>query len=436
MAEEENQNQGKVVEEQVIQLVPPVPLDDQSLKVRMIEDIAANNPEYMAEVAIRHKLDLQQDLPAVMDKVYEEQLSVVSETCIANALDENTIESYNLLQKLCYFSQEELAYMKAVEGDELSTNIVSYVEERLKGVSELAPILAFTKDVNEAILYSTADYPNFTSYKANQLKEKMDGTVLKLSDDEKGKLNFIASKMYRKLSAQSSPLSDNVPGVQETECLRKALRLSSDYKLIAYCQNRLPGASDDKHIIRAYKNALTKKQSRSDMYHINAELANLYLKRTKKVGFMCPNSEKGIAAEKSIKYLLNAYRYADKDDRLHILKKVADVHLLTGNVEGWSSIKEVIAMKLLKGEERCFALSAIGDKTGDLSFYQKALEECEKARMQSSSKLYVQEATYTKIVQKAKDSQMREDAMQQLQTIKDKRQQEYSRLLNKKQKSL
>lgn len=428
MAEEENQREAD--EERMIRLSAPAVLDDEALKAVMTEDIASNRPEYMAEVAERHGLDLERDAAAVRDTVYEEQLGVIVETCIANALDENTIDSYALLQRACYFSPEDIAYMNAAEGENLSANIAKYIEERLSGVKVLTPVIRFTNAVNEAILYSTGDYPNFTSYKANQLKEKFDDSGLKLTDEERGKLHFIASRMYRKLGAQASPLSDNHAGVQEAECLRKVLMLSGDYKLISYCQNRLPEKKDEQNIVRAYKHALTKKQSRGDMYKINAELAGLYLIRAKAIGFMVKNSGKEIAAGKAVKYLLGAYRYADREDRLPVLKRIADIQMMQGNIEGWVSTKEVIAMKFLKGEERCLVLNSIGDKTGEIGFYRKALEECDKARMPSSSKIHVREVTYEKIALKATDETVRKEAEQQLAEVRRQKQQAYRQLLN------
>lgn len=135
MAEEENQREAD--EERMIRLSAPAVLDDEALKAVMTEDIASNRPEYMAEVAERHGLDLERDAAAVRDTVYEEQLGVIVETCIANALDENTIDSYALLQRACYFSPEDIAYMNAAEGENLSANIAKYIEERLSGVKVL-----------------------------------------------------------------------------------------------------------------------------------------------------------------------------------------------------------------------------------------------------------------------------------------------------------
>lgn len=87
-------------------------------------------------------------------------------------------------------------------------------------------------------------------------------------------------------------------------------------------------------------------------------------------------------------------------------------------------------MKFLKGEERCLVLNSIGDKTGEIGFYRKALEECDKARMPSSSKIHVREVTYEKIALKATDETVRKEAEQQLAEVRRQKQQAYRQLLN------
>ena len=166
---EEQENSG-------IQLTAPVALNDETFKALMKNDLKKNNPAYLSEVAARYKLDLEKNNDEVLEKACEEQIDVITEQCIADALDENTISSYALLQKACYFSESDMSYMSVVEGDNLSGSIAKYIEERLENVEVLKPFIDFTSSVNEAILYSTGDYPNFSSYKANQLKEKFENT--------------------------------------------------------------------------------------------------------------------------------------------------------------------------------------------------------------------------------------------------------------------
>ncbi len=275
-------NQQESDEQQFVRLTRPVVLDSALLKAAMTKDILSNNPEYVSDIAQRYNLDPQQDQASIADKLYEEQIDTITEICIANTLDENIVAAYELLQNVCYFSPEDIHYMQMTEGENLPSNVTQYINERLSGVSELMPVVDFTNTVNEAILYSTNDCPDFTLYKANQLKEKFDECNLKLTNEEKGKLSFIASKMYRKLSQQNVFMQDNGRAVDfhEKECLHKTLSLTSDYKLISHCQNRLQDAKDEQDIISAYQYALSKKQSRNDLYKINVALSSLYIDKT------------------------------------------------------------------------------------------------------------------------------------------------------------
>ncbi len=417
----EMQNDEQQQEQTKIVLHPPVPMNDATFKKYVVDDIFANSPEYAEDVARRAGLEFSPDNRELQDAIYDEQMAVIEKKCIDAALDENTIESYSTLQLLSNFSQEDLTYIAAVEGEEASSNLVKYIENRLENVSDIAPLLKFTRAVNEAVLFSTTDAPGFTSYKANQLKEQFENTGLYLSEDEKGKLYFIASKMYRKLGAKANPYGNDNAGEQECECLRKVLALSADYNLISYCQNRLPKSKEEKSVVRAYKHALTKTRKRGDLYKINAELGNLYAARSHTIGFTTPNSDKNTSSAKAVKYLLSAYRYAAKEDRLPLLRKIADVQLSTGNMEDWKSTKSVIAYKFLKNEERCYALNAIGDRTGDISYYEQSVAECQKSKMPKMAKLGVLEITYDKLCRQTADARQKQELQQKLQEVRNEK---------------
>lgn len=413
-------NETQQPEEAKIKLWPPRPFDDKSFKDMLVKNVFENDPEYVTDVALRSGLSSEKDMPALEQAVYDEQMSVIVEKCIETALDENTVETYGLLQNICNFDEKDMAYMATVEGEDLPANVVKYIDRRLENVTYLSPVLKFTRAVNEAVLFSTSDAPGFTSYKANQLKEQFENTGLYLSEDEKGKLYFIASKMYRKLSA-NNPLANDIASEQECECLRKVLALSADYNLISYCQNRLPTDKKDKSVVRAYKHALTKTKNRGDLYKINAELGNLYAARSRTIGFTTPNSDKNTSSAKAVKYMLSAYRYAAKEDKLPLLRKIADVQLSTGSLEDWKSTKSVIAYKFLKNEERCYALNAIGDRTGDISYYEQSVAECQKSKMPKMAKLSVLEITYEKLCQQTADAQQKQELQQKLQEIRNEK---------------
>ena len=158
----------------------------------------------------------------------------------------------------------------------------------------------------------------------------------------------------------------------ELNCLRKALTYSSDYKLISYCQGCLSDPND-KIVLRAYEHALSSAKDKSEKCQINLALADIYTSRATRIGFMTQNSDKKISGEKALHHLMDAYRYSPKDTRIHVLKRIAEMQRNLGRKDDWKNTKTVIALKFLKGEERCMALSSIADKTHDLSYYHKAL---------------------------------------------------------------
>lgn len=400
-----------------VSLKEPLPLNDETLKKLIQNDLDTNQQPYLAEVAKRYHLDLKLNHEVVLEKAYEEQFMLINQQCIANTLDENTIGSYVLLQNICYFNNQDLNYIKSVEGENWALNMVPYVENRLENVQMLKPLFNLTNVVNEAMLYLTDNYLNFSSYKANQLKEKLENTNIIFSDEEKAKLYFISSKLYRKLNVQNKYFNDNYVDTQEKDCLDKVLSLTSDYKLISYCQNRLGENNSDKKVIRAYKKALTKKQTRNNSYKINNELANIYFQQSKKIGYLTTNSDKAYSSNQAIKYYMEAYRYAQKEDRLPLLKKMTDVYLMTGKKQEWKNVKEVIAMKFLKGQARCAMLNSIGDKTDDITFYFRAIEECKKSKLSPFLKLDIMENSYKKLLVKVSDKEEKQNIEQQLHDI-------------------
>lgn len=62
-----------------IQLQAPIALDDDSFKKLMKQDLEQNSQPYLAEVATRHKLDLNKEHAKVLEKAYDEQVNLISE---------------------------------------------------------------------------------------------------------------------------------------------------------------------------------------------------------------------------------------------------------------------------------------------------------------------------------------------------------------------
>lgn len=96
----------------------------------------------------------------------------LQEQSILAALNERPGEAYDLLQQVCYFSEQDLQYIRAVEGENADSLMYTYVKKRLENVSELQPVINFVDAVNEAEVYLISDMPNFNSYKADVLVEK------------------------------------------------------------------------------------------------------------------------------------------------------------------------------------------------------------------------------------------------------------------------
>lgn len=398
------ENNADMQKDNVKMLMHPLPLDNKTLKQAMIKDAENYYPEYIESLANQYQLDPMLNRTELMDLVYENRLADLRERVILTTLDEKTGAAYELLQEACFFSEDDLQYIQAVEGENADTNMFEYVKKRLENVEDLKPTLQFVEAVNDAELYLITDVANFNSYKANVLIESMENSSKKLLDDEGlSVIDFISSKLYRKLTAQSEIYRGNEVSKEESSYLQKVLEKTGDYRLISYCQNRLPNEQNQKNVIRAYQRALRRKQSPQNLYKINAALADLYLNRVKMVGFYTENSDKYRYGKKAIDYLSGAYKYADKSGKKNALKKMAFVYMKFDNVEEWKQIKEAIAMKFLEKDERCDALIAIADRTKDLSFYHKAIEQAQKLKMSQYKKADIMGRAYGKLAQFAKD---------------------------------
>ena len=406
-----------------IYLSHPLPLDDRIFEQAVKQDLELNYQEYLQQLAEEEKINPVTEKERLLDTGYREKIENLQEQSILAALNERPGEAYDLLQQVCYFSEQDLQYIRAVEGENADSLMYTYVKKRLENVSELQPVINFVDAVNEAEVYLISDMPNFNSYKADVLVEKMENSGDKLLDSEGlCMIDFISSKLHRKVSAQNIYQQDKSPSKSEMEYLQRVLSKSSDFRLISYCQTRLPANENPKPVIRAYQRALSKTKDRKNAYKINMALADLYFVRGQIIGFTTPNSDKVKFTEKGLHYLTGAYRYAARDNRLDVLKKMADAHLKLNRSEEWKNIKEVIAMKFLTKEDRCEALMAIGDKAKDPTFYYKAVEQCNKARMPRASKLSILDKAYGKIALSLPEGEERTEVLKQQEQVRSEKQ--------------
>lgn len=406
-----------------IYLSHPLPLDNRIFEQAVKQDLELNYQEYLQQLAEEEKINPVTEKERLLDTGYREKIENLQEQSILAALNERPGEAYDLLQQVCYFSEQDLQYIRAVEGENADSLMYTYVKKRLENVSELQPVINFVDAVNEAEVYLISDMPNFNSYKADVLVEKMENSGDKLLDSEGlCMIDFISSKLHRKVSAQNIYQQDKSPSKSEMEYLQRVLSKSSDFRLISYCQTRLPANENPKPVIRAYQRALSKTKDRKNAYKINMALADLYFGRGRIIGYMTPNSDKMKFTEKGLHYLTGAYRYATRDNRLDVLKKMADAHLKLNRGEEWKNIKEVIAMKFLSKEDRCEALMAIGDKAKDSAFYYKAVEQCNKARMPRDSKLTILDKAYGKIALSLPEGEERTGVLKQQEQVRREKQ--------------
>lgn len=406
-------------EEQTIVLNPIKPLSNEEFKQHFLEEIAQGNPDYYQEVlkaCLEDEPELKNDSKALTDSAYKLLIGFYNDNVAAEFLDEKIDEANKSLLRVCYFSEQDIMYMNAVkEQSNQPLLIVPYIRERLSQVDELQPLLALGKMVAEARDCAINPDKEVNNYSAAQLVEEINQFEPMLSAENKAKINYIASKVYYRMrleKADFGPAKD-----MELNCLRKALTYSSDYKLISYCQGRLAD-KNDKIVLRAYKHALSSAKDRQEKSQINLSLADIYTSRATRIGFLTQNSDKKISGEKALHHLMDAYRYSPKDSRIHVLKRIAEMQRNLGQKDDWKNTKTVIALKFLKGEERCMALSSIADKTHDLSYYHKALAEAKKAKIPQISKWRIQEIVYGKLFNQLPEGAEKQDVAKKLEHIR------------------
>lgn len=406
----------KDLSEEKVVLEPIKALTNEEFKKNVIAQVMLNEPELFIDAAERNRLDLEKDKDSISDIVYQEEVMTLQSLCQKSALEENTTQAYNYLSTMCFFSDNDYAYIGAVEGANASNNLYTYIEDRLKNVDDLKDTLALISAVNEAYLYANTDIPNFTSYTASTIQEKFSNLNSGFSSEQKAQAAYICSKMYRKLAAKNV-YSETSAKTEELECLKNVLKNSSDYKLISYCQSRLAN-KNDKLVLDAYKSASYKNKDKNALFKIHMSIASIYSDMARVAGFPYPNSEKMIASEKAVRSYMKACQLARADERSEVLKRMSSVQYNIGNFKDWSNTQYLIAFKYQKGEERCFTLHRIGDVLKDVTFYKTAIEECNKAKLPPTTKLDILEISYKKMALLAHSPQEKEKYSYQLEQIK------------------
>lgn len=405
------------------------PLSPEMFKAGVLNVLATNVPDYAKQAAELLNCDPVKDRAMIDEVSYHNQVIQLEADVVEKALNEELNDAYSTLQNACFFSEQDYAYIKQVHGEEAGSKMPAYIHLRLSQVDDLALSIDFLGAIYSAEVYAQSEPTSFSSYDADEVKHKINTYEDMLTPEQKAKANYIASKMFylqnatTKISAEGS----------EKECLDKVLQFTSDYKLIAYADSRLDKTAA-KSVRRAYQRALKSAKDKTAKYHINLALGNIYSQDTNQVGFTYPQSEKVKAGEKSVKFFLHAYRYAPKEERLAIMKKLAEVQMNMGNLSDWKQTKINIALKFLKNEDRFNALNAVAAKLDDAELFNKSAELCKQSKMPESRKLDMLEKTYTQMARFLKSPEKKKEALGHLGEVKKQKQDVLARTLVQKNK--
>lgn len=393
------------LEQTEIKLYPPESFNDETFKAALKEKFENENPEILAEVAENLMIDISN--PEIRDEVIKglcnDYVEEHKNQLVESVLDENPNKAYTALQELCFFSQEDYQYITTVEGKNASVELPTYIENRLENVSCLSTLLEFQKATNEAFAYTNNDNANLNIFKASQIRETLDSFAEGMPNEYQARINYINSKMYRKIASKSNVYVEGKAEDGELDCLRNVLLHTKDYKLVSYCENRIKSNNGDKQaIIRAYKRAIKATENPVELFKINNSLAKIYEEKSKIIGYTIPGSEKQQNQNNAEFYYKQVCKYSSKDEMIMSLKKVASVQWASGKISDWADTKEEIAMKHLKGLDRCSALISIGErlKENGIPYFEKAIAEADKKGIPVAQKLQIKKEAYENIKNK------------------------------------
>lgn len=310
-------------------------------------------------------------------------LTYGAQNIINKALDEDLTEAYSLLLHLTnlpeYKPEEALA--------ELTTEDIDIIYNHYAMVPEMQNAVEMCRiqgDINR-FLTGTSQKAT-TSYQVNLIEERFEDIADSLHFEQRAAGYYNISMMHRAILLENEHY-DPDENSSEKECLKKVLEYTSDYKKINYCVNRLGDSFKDQSFIRAaYRRALSETDIPSDLYKINTALAQSYLKDYKPVaGFVTNAMRHDKNAEKLQRaefYYKQSLPYAQKPEKINVLKNIAKLQQQQGNYEEWVQTKTYLALKYLKGEERVNTLLEIAGKSTDYKqdYLERALQETTSSR--------------------------------------------------------
>lgn len=340
--------------------------------------------EEWGEAQRKSKINPQDDETVkAFRKAYIQERIIDDSLYSLNRILEGDCYGFNFFQTLCNFQDEHMQFLHESEGTSLPTRLPVYISQRLEQVAYLGDLSRIAQNTYEAYGLLNDSEHKMTFYEAGNMVEKLENDIDILPDNTRAKIYFLLAKGYQK--ANSSPYEHKKASREEIDYLNKTLDFASDYKLIFAAQKRLGTDSiDEKITVGAYKRALKNTADRKALYRINNEIARLYTEFAQTAGFIYENSPKQKYLSKAEEYLYQAFKYAEKENKLPVLKNIAAVQSSLGKTDKWIATKTEIAMKHLKGSERCKALIKIASRLPQqqaIPFYERAINEAKKSKI-------------------------------------------------------
>lgn len=312
-----------------------------------------------------------------------------SQEIINSSLDENLLKAYELV--LNFSTSHE--YLR--QGDVLSLDVddLPKVSTHFGAAPELQIAIGVCSVQTDLInLLNGTSGKNITSYQANRIQEKFEDLSQYLNSEQKAAGYYNISILHRALLPEKDDYMSSESSA-EHECLKKVLEYTGDYKRINYCVNRLENYKADFGLIRAaYRRSLTETTVPSDLYKIHTALAQCYMQDYHpKIGFENNSSAYNPENDKLQKAELHyqqAFKYAQKPERLNILKSIAKLQMRQGNIDDWTATETKLAMKFLTGESRVSLLIEIAGKNAKYAkdYLEKSLDEVSHSRKITTGK--------------------------------------------------
>lgn len=313
-------------------------------------------------------------------------LSYAAQRIINSALDEDLASAYQMLLECT--NSPNMNNLQS-ESNDITYEDIDTISKNIEQAPELQIALGVCNIQSEITgFFNGNNGKQITSYQANRLQEKFDDITDFLDDEQKAAGYYNLSIVYRALLAEKDNY-DPSTNDDEKDCLRKVLEYSSDYKRINYCANRLDASKlHNSKIILAYKRALNHTEAANDLRKINLGIAETYLKDFKSIGGFKPDEKEQRKLQNAEFYLNQALNFSDNPEKLSLLKRIATLHLKLRDFKKWRETSTTIALKYMKGEERCQMLMDIAAKSENYQtmYLERALLEADKSRLINKNK--------------------------------------------------